>query len=710
MRQYVSSKLIQRNLSRALRAVLLITFIFIVSSAPQARAAGNCLSCANKSCVGLFAFIKNNPQLAPEIIQHKDVTYEVPKLSSKGFELYPRERILLKSSAPVLKSIAENWNLREFDIPREPLPIGTVPNSRKFSQTKSPRVLELPIKTPGSEAFHLPLEFEHLRPVLQQIIDFERSVNPAMAEYYAYLTFDQGLVKAGTTQRRAGSHVDGFQGVRQGKGYKVDHSYIVSDAVPTVFYNQPFETRHLNVAQHNFFIEMDRQVDEVNAVRATPYQIYFMDAYALHRADYASQDTHRTILRVTFSKYRYDRLGETDNPLIPAWKRELRSIPESLGPWKPNSEEYVGPGFVPEVSTINDFSEHTLDNPVQYAIKQLGQTTVDHIKNAGKILVVQGRVPYALEKLKDYGWSPIEEIEKPEGFHRILRVKHRTGVEGVALVRINTPERLVHIHALLKIMGVGEEQMYTMGRIQGWRREFFSQMKGMATPTAIIYGMPNTILDAISRLTGSEKARSAIADLYSLRRKPIALTDDEMSNMYITSVRMQNGRVMWLVPNLYGSMAKDFFVSIRALDVRYFAYFGTVGALNPSLNVGEIVIPITSSAQRLGHKRFVTVRHGEVPTFLIETKKWFETASKEYDTVDVELNDAIQVLSSMPNFSAYAVVSDVLGGPNRRDISRWSYEDGRRLVGPFSEIIKTIFDELEISGDVAEAVAFPMVP
>lgn len=151
-----------------------------------------------------------------------------------------------------------------------------------------------------------------------------------MDNYYAYLTVDQGTVPAGNTQRRGGIHVDGFQGVRQSPKYEPDHSYLVSDVLPTVFYKQPFETRHLNDEHHNFFVEMDGQGYELNAQRANPYEVNLMDAYTLHRADAASEDTHRTIVRVTFSKHRYDRLGEGDNPLIPAWERTHRTISESL--------------------------------------------------------------------------------------------------------------------------------------------------------------------------------------------------------------------------------------------------------------------------------------------------------------------------------------------------------------------------------------------
>ena len=47
------------------------------------------------------------------------------------------------------------------------------------------------------------------------VINHEQAVNPRMIlNQYAYLTIDQRLVSAGTTQKSSGAHVDGIQGAQ----------------------------------------------------------------------------------------------------------------------------------------------------------------------------------------------------------------------------------------------------------------------------------------------------------------------------------------------------------------------------------------------------------------------------------------------------------------------------------------------------------------
>ena len=131
-----------------------------------------------------------------------------------------------------------------------------------------------------SSSFRVPAALAHFQPVIQRVADFEAVVNAAcFDEYYCYLTVDQGRVRGGTLQREAPCHVDGFQGARWRPKVRCNHTYVISDLVPTVYYVQPFEVEHLDEARHNFFWEFNRQVaatGSTHAWRPQPYELNLM--------------------------------------------------------------------------------------------------------------------------------------------------------------------------------------------------------------------------------------------------------------------------------------------------------------------------------------------------------------------------------------------------------------------------------------------------
>lgn len=188
--------------------------------------------------------------------------------------------------------------------------------------------------------------------------------------------------------------------------------------------------------------------------------------------------------------------------------------------------------------------------------------------------------------------------------------------------------------------------------------------------------------------------------------------------MLTAEVELENGKRYWFAPNLYGSMAKDFFEASQDMDSK-FVYLGTAGATNSSLKVGDKVTPrkftdslgTTQNAPWVQSLPGVTRSsvHQSVPTFLIETKAWLENKQKEgVGTVDVEFDHArLAFESAGPNrFYAALVTSDVLDGPNHRDISQWSYSDGKSLVPFFQSAFQSIAGK---TSKVKAVRWFPMV-
>ena len=273
-----------------------------------------------------------------EYLAYRGKHFTVPALAAEGFTLEPRPDAPapVLSPSPILDVLNQPFDVKNFLTARRPLHVGHLDAAERtaFSRRGMPRTLDMPIKFPGS-AFRVPAAFEQLRPVLQRVADFERAVNPGCYdEYYCYLTVDQGTVRRGVLQREAPCHVDGFQGARWRPKVRGNHTYVISDAIPTAYYQQPFDLGQLDEAKHNFFWEMNRQValtSSAHVWRPAPYELDLMDCYTVHRGDVASEDTFRTWVRMSFEVRIFDRLGNAKNPLFRYdWPMVPRDI-EGLG-------------------------------------------------------------------------------------------------------------------------------------------------------------------------------------------------------------------------------------------------------------------------------------------------------------------------------------------------------------------------------------------
>jgi hypothetical protein len=263
-------------------------------------------------------------QIETQTLEYRGKTFKLPLLSAEGVHLEPRPEASFPDiplTSPIIRDLNTVWDLKKFLVPRIPVSLGTLSETEleQFSRWGVPRVLDMPIKFPGSD-FRLPKELAQFAPVIQRIADFEAQVNKnCFDEYYAYLTIDQGEVGTGTLQREAPCHVDGFQGARWNPKVRINHSYTVGDVLPTMYYPQPFDFSQLDEAKHDFFWEMNRQVALANSAftwQSKPAEITLMDAYSVHRGIEAPRPMNRTWLRLSFEVRQFDRLGNAHNPMF----------------------------------------------------------------------------------------------------------------------------------------------------------------------------------------------------------------------------------------------------------------------------------------------------------------------------------------------------------------------------------------------------------
>lgn len=228
------------------------------------------------------------------------------------------------------ETINSVWNKDEYKMVHRPVIVGEI---RRWEQFSSPveRVLDMPIKFPGTE-YRVPKNLDHFWGSITTCIREENRINPKHDQFYAYLTIDQGWVLPNQTHRTSGYHVDGMQGARINPKVTIEHSYLASNTLPTVFCPQPFYVTDLDEDTHNFFATFEKQALVRNEMVFPDYTIILQDAYCVHRCSRAYKPTYRTFFRLEYSVRIWDRLGNTHNPLFDYnWDMVPRDIPKHLG-------------------------------------------------------------------------------------------------------------------------------------------------------------------------------------------------------------------------------------------------------------------------------------------------------------------------------------------------------------------------------------------
>lgn len=280
--------------------------------------------------------MSNQSELRFEQAEYRGKHFSLPVLSAEGVRFEPCpgvNRAPVPADSLVLTDLNKPFDLQRFKVPRRPISLGFLSKHEGqilATDNVAPRVLDLPIKFPGSDV-RIPRELAVYAPIIRRAFNFEAVVNrECYDEYYCYLTVDKGIVRPGELQREAPCHVDGFQGPRWNPKVRNNHTYTVSNAVPTAYYIQPFNFDQLDDAKHDFFWEMNRQVAATNSRylwQPGDSEMTMMDCYCVHRGTEAPHELFRTFVRISFEVRIFDRLGNAHNPMFQyAWPMVPRDI------------------------------------------------------------------------------------------------------------------------------------------------------------------------------------------------------------------------------------------------------------------------------------------------------------------------------------------------------------------------------------------------
>lgn len=263
-----------------------------------------------------------------QVITHRGQDLLMPVFDTSDAQIFLPNgdvpRVAVPAEAPVIRDLDTTWSLAKHAEARRPVSLGLVGDEvrRAFVQPLAPwtqHVLDMPIKFPGSREIRLPAALTSVLPAVRRIVDIEAQLNPRYTDYYAYLSVHQAQVGVGARMRENPYHVDGFQGPRWTRKHAVNHSYLLSDALPTVFYPMGFSLDHLDIACDDIYAEFARKIEsraDAPTWRAQDWELILMDAYCVHRGDVAAEPVFRTWLRVSWETRVFDRLGNSENPLF----------------------------------------------------------------------------------------------------------------------------------------------------------------------------------------------------------------------------------------------------------------------------------------------------------------------------------------------------------------------------------------------------------
>lgn len=289
----------------------------------------------------------------------------IPSLSSEFCSLTPKIITISEGmrKEAVVDSIGKLWDKTEFSKRvHTPVTIGAAKDADRFSSVSVERCMHLPIKLPGSD-IRIPIEYQHYLNELQQIFDFEASINPGWGELYAYLTVDQGFVARDNSQRVPGPHVDGIPRDRENPGAQlIDHAYLMTNAVPTMFYAQQFDMTAYDPRLHHFFAIFRALADESRTIMPNPFDIILMDAYSVHTPTQTQEDVNRTFIRLEFSTLKFDRIGNSVNPHF-SGDESFRDYPFNYIPRPIPEHLFVPPSvFLNKPITNKDYLVKSIDD------------------------------------------------------------------------------------------------------------------------------------------------------------------------------------------------------------------------------------------------------------------------------------------------------------------------------------------------------------
>lgn len=150
--------------------------------------------------------------------------------------------------------------------------------------------------------------------------DYLENINYGYAGSYIYVSIKNLFQPANQSYNRPGWHSDGFG--------SDDINYIWSDRFPTVFNTSKF---NLSNDDKKSMREMEEQALPENDIVYPEGSLLRLDQYNIHKVATNTPASMRTFVKVTFSKNKFNLLGNTHNYLLDYdWEMKPRGLDRNI--------------------------------------------------------------------------------------------------------------------------------------------------------------------------------------------------------------------------------------------------------------------------------------------------------------------------------------------------------------------------------------------
>jgi fructose-1,6-bisphosphatase/inositol monophosphatase family enzyme len=238
-----------------------------------------------------------------------------------------RERILALNPGrdPRWLLATPAWSIQSYNQVNHPAVVGPMPAESRaiFSEQRGDRVQDMAFLMPG-QGWRLPRLLLPYLDAIRIAIETERAINEDFLSnedgYHAYITIDQKVVEPHRTQRRQGFHGDAFmtpENADLGRPTLTENTYLVCDRLPTEFKPGPFDISNVYPDIPACLAHFDELSAAQRTVTLPPYAVVRITPYDVHSpaVNHSDQALRRTFVKITFSRERFNRIGNAANPL-----------------------------------------------------------------------------------------------------------------------------------------------------------------------------------------------------------------------------------------------------------------------------------------------------------------------------------------------------------------------------------------------------------
>ena len=180
----------------------------------------------------------------------------------------------------------------------------------------------LPIKLSGQDWYIFEDRLSYFSEIIEgSCIDFIKTFGlQKFKENYVYVTAKYMYQESGCSYNREGYHSDGFM--------TDDINYIWSDKNPTTFNTSRF---NITLDDSVSLIEMDKQAGVHNDIQFENNTLLRLNQFNIHKVSFSEESGMRTFVKVSFSKDKYDLIGNSVNYLLDYdWDYKARKIDRNI--------------------------------------------------------------------------------------------------------------------------------------------------------------------------------------------------------------------------------------------------------------------------------------------------------------------------------------------------------------------------------------------